>query len=96
VDQLRGVAILLVLLWHVFGINFHWVLPWASGVRDFGAYGYESVFGPPFLPWSGRRSALLRSQRFLHSLVLHAFGTFRDLLVFWQRFWRIYPVYVIA
>src|SRR5208337_3151607 len=43
VDQLRGVAILLVLLCHLYGVNYHWVLPWVNGVRDFSAYGYESV-----------------------------------------------------
>jgi peptidoglycan/LPS O-acetylase OafA/YrhL len=96
VDQLRGVAILVVLFDHLFGINFHWVLPWVNGVRDFTAYGYQSVFVHFFyLGWAGVSLFFVLSGFCIHWSCLR-WERFEIGRFFWLRFWRIYPAYLIA
>jgi len=55
-------------------------------VRDFGAYGYEVGVCPPFLPWSGRRSALLRFSAVFAFIGPACVWNVRDLLVFLAAF----------
>lgn len=96
IDQLRGLAILLVVLHHLVGINFQWMLPWANDVRDFSAYGPASI--PVYLfsiGWAGVPLFFIVSGFCIHwsCLRLERFDLRR---FFWQRFWRIYPAYMTA
>jgi len=96
IDQLRGVAILLVLFCHLYGYNFHWVLPWANGVRDFSAYGYESVLVQLFfLGRAGVPLFFVLSGFCIHwSCRQRKHFEIRRFL--WQRFWRLYPAYLVV
>jgi peptidoglycan/LPS O-acetylase OafA/YrhL len=96
VDQLRGFAILLVLFHHLYGINFHWVLPWVNGWRDFSAYGYESVWVQlSYLGRAGVPLFFVLSGFCIHLSCLQR-GRFEVGRFFWQRFWRLYPAYFIV
>jgi peptidoglycan/LPS O-acetylase OafA/YrhL len=96
IDQLRGVAILLVLLCHLYGANIHWVLPWANGVRNFHAYGYESVMVHLF--FLGRAGVCLFFV--LSGFCIHwscmQWERFEIRRFIWQRFWRLYPAYLLV
>jgi peptidoglycan/LPS O-acetylase OafA/YrhL len=96
VDQLRGVAILMVLLCHLYGVNFHWVLPWMNDLRDFRAYGPESVLVQLFsLGRAGVPLFFVLSGFCIHwsSQQRKPFQIGRFL---WQRFWRLYPAYLFV
>jgi peptidoglycan/LPS O-acetylase OafA/YrhL len=96
IDQLRCVAILLVVFRHLIGINFQWELPWANDVRDFRAYGPASILVHLFyIGWAGVPLFFIVSGFCIHWSCLR-FERF-DLRRFcWQRFWRIYPAYISA
>jgi peptidoglycan/LPS O-acetylase OafA/YrhL len=96
IDQLRCLAILLVVLHHLVGINFQWMLPWANNVRDFSAYGPASILVHLFsIGWAGVPLFFIVSGFCIHwsCLRLERFDLRR---FFWQRFWRIYPTYMTA
>jgi peptidoglycan/LPS O-acetylase OafA/YrhL len=96
IDQLRGAAILLVLFCHLYGVNFHWVLPWVNGVRDFSAYGYESILVQLFsLGRAGVPLFFVLSGFCIHWSCLQR-KPFEVHRFFWQRFWRLYPAYLVA
>lgn len=96
IDQLRGAAILMVLLCHLYGANFHWILPWVNDLRDFRAYGYESLLVQLFsLGRAGVPLFFVLSGFCIHwsSQQRKPFKVGRFL---WQRFWRLYPAYFFA
>jgi peptidoglycan/LPS O-acetylase OafA/YrhL len=97
IDQLRGVAVLLVIVHHLFGINFgHWDLPWLGSVRDFAAFGYKSMVVHLFyLGWAGVPLFFVLSGFCIHWSCMR-WDRFEIRRFLWQRFWRIYPVYLIT
>jgi peptidoglycan/LPS O-acetylase OafA/YrhL len=96
IDQFRGVAILLVLLCHVNMFTLGWDLPWVNDLRDFAAYGHRSPFIHLFyLGWAGVPLFFVLSGFCIHWSCMR-WERFEIHRFLWQRFWRIYPLYLIT
>ena len=96
-DFLRGVAILFVVSFHVFGVLCGWQLPWNGVFRNFDSppSRYFYSFYPISLGWSGVSLFFVLSG-FCIYLSYFRKGEFKPRYFFWQRFWRIYPAYFLA
>jgi peptidoglycan/LPS O-acetylase OafA/YrhL len=96
VDQLRCIAIFLVLLHHLFSWNLWPTLPWVNGFRDFSKYGSQSVLAHLFyLGWAGVPLFFVLSGFCIHWSCLR-WERFDAGRFYWQRFWRLYPAYLAA
>ena len=95
-DVLRGVAILMVIVYHACGQTYGFQLPWSGLTRDFstsGAYSglvYSFSFG-----WAGVSLFFVISGFCIHYSYLRS-PHFEISHFFWRRFWRIYPAYFAA
>ncbi len=96
-DILRGVAILLVVLYHSFGRLYGFYLPWNGYWRDFHhppsqafMFCYPISFG-----WAGVALFFALSGFCIHTSFLRS-PRFTSAQFFWHRFWRIYPAYLVA
>ena len=93
-DPVRGIAILLVFLYHVLGMAFGGdQLPWGPWFRDFT--GSRSFFAllPVTFGWAGVVIFFVVSGFCIHL----SFSRRADWMVFFQRrFFRIYPPYLVV
>lgn len=97
VDLLRGVAILMVVVFHGFGAAFGARVPWENWHRDFAHASSEMVLWcyPVTFGWAGVALFFVISGFCIH----YSFLRTRRLGVgafVWRRFWRIYPAYFCA
>ena len=93
-DQMRGIAIVAVFLFHALGTAFGYDhLPWGSWIRDFNV-SKSFLFLLPFcFGWSGVASFFVVSGFCIH-LSFSRHPNWRDFAV--RRFFRIYPPYFFA
>ncbi len=96
-DLLRGVAIVIVISFHIFCAICGAYLPWVGWLRNFGAApsGAFLWFYPLTFGWSGVALFFVLSGFCIH----YSFLRNRNFTVgwfFWRRFCRIYPAYLIA
>ena len=96
-DILRGVAILLVILYHAAGAGNGFYVPWRGQVRDFSTMSpWQFLWSyPASLGWAGVALFFVLSGFCIHFSFLRA-GRFDVRRFFWRRFWRIYPAYLVA
>lgn len=97
VDVLRGIAILIVVFYHILGPIFGFMLPWSGWTRDFSHpptsnffWSYPATFG-----WAGVSLFFVLSGFCIHASFLKA-KEFNLPNFFWRRFWRIYPAYFVT
>jgi peptidoglycan/LPS O-acetylase OafA/YrhL len=92
-DILRGVAILAVFVYHA--TLRAW--PWNGWSRDFHHVSAATIgmFYPLSFGWSGVALFFVLSGFCIHVSFLRA-KQFTWPRFFWQRFWRIYPAYLVA
>jgi peptidoglycan/LPS O-acetylase OafA/YrhL len=96
IDQLRCLAIIVVVFHHLMQLTFSASLPWVDGVRDFHAYGAWSWLSHFFyVGWTGVSLFFVLSGFCIHWSCLR-WQRFNARRFFWQRFWRIYPTYFVA
>jgi peptidoglycan/LPS O-acetylase OafA/YrhL len=96
-DLLRGIAILSVLLYHAFGRLYGFYLPWNGYWRDFHHPPSRQLlfFYPVSFGWAGVALFFVLSGFCIHTSFLRS-PRFSNGRFFWQRFWRIYPAYLLA
>ena len=98
-DVLRGVAILLVLVYHAVGAgtSHGYYVPWSGNTRDFSVMPLRQLlwYYPASLGWAGVALFFVLSGFCIHFSILRA-GRFDAGRFFWRRFWRIYPAYLAA
>lgn len=96
-DILRGIAILMVFIYHTLGAFYVNFVPWNGWFRDFMAPRFQPMFWlyPVTFGWGGVALFFVLSGFCIHLSFLRSsqFGIPRFL---WRRFWRIYPAYVVA
>ncbi len=97
VDGLRGIAILMVCVFHGFGAVHGFYLPWHGWLRDLRSSANQAVlsFYPISFGWAGVALFFVLSGFCIHLSFLRN-SHFNLLNFFWRRFWRIYPAYVVA
>lgn len=96
-DILRGVAILMVIVYHACGQTYGYSLSWSGWARDFhptpcamSVWLYPVSFG-----WAGVSLFFVLSGFCIHYSYLRS-PRFKISSFFWRRFWRIYPAYFAA
>ena len=96
-DILRGVAILMVIIFHAFGQTYGYSLPWAGWLRDFQSPQTTTLvwFYPVTFGWAGVSLFFVLSGFCIHYSYLRS-QQFDISNFFWRRFWRIYPAYFAA
>jgi len=96
-DVLRGIAILSVLLYHAFGRLYGFYVPWNGYWRDFHNPPSRQIlfFYPVSFGWAGVALFFVLSGFCIHTSFLRS-PRFSNAQFFWQRFWRIYPAYLLA
>ncbi|MDY3561938.1 acyltransferase [Gemmata sp. JC673] len=96
-DVMRGVAILMVVVYHAFGSFYGWHLPWDGWLRNFSEPRSETLvwFYPVSFGWAGVSLFFTISGFCIHYSYLRA-GKFDPGQFYWRRFWRIYPAYLIS
>ena len=98
-DILRGVAILLVLVYHAVGARagYGYYVPWQGSTHDFSVMPLRRLlwYYPASLGWAGVALFFVLSGFCIHFSTLRA-GRFDARRFFWRRFWRIYPAYLVA
>jgi peptidoglycan/LPS O-acetylase OafA/YrhL len=96
-DILRGIAILSVVLYHAFGRLYGFYLPWNGYWRDFHNSPNPQLvfFYPVSFGWAGVALFFVLSGFCIHTSFLRS-RRFTNAQFFWQRFWRIYPAYLLA
>lgn len=96
-EILRGIAILMVVSYHIFGPLFGWSLPWKGLLRDFQSQRHHELlwFYPVTFGWAGVALFFVLSGFCIHLSFLRS-KSFNAGHFFWRRFWRIYPAYAIA
>lgn len=97
IDVLRGVAILMVVVFHAFGGNFGDYVPWDGWRRDFAQSPSGTLLWcyPVTYGWAGVALFFVISGFCIHYSFLRA-GQFGIGPFLWRRFWRIYPAYFCA
>jgi peptidoglycan/LPS O-acetylase OafA/YrhL len=96
-DILRGVAILMVVVFHALSAAYGKLFPWVGSFRDFQSPSSQQQlwFYPLSFGWAGVPLFFVLSGFCIHLSFLHR-GKLDIPLFFWRRFWRIYPAYFIS
>ncbi len=96
-DILRGVAILMVVVFHAFAAAYGELFPWIGSFRDFQSPSSQQQlwFYPVSFGWAGVPIFFVLSGFCIHLSFLHR-GKLDIPIFFWRRFWRIYPAYFIS
>jgi peptidoglycan/LPS O-acetylase OafA/YrhL len=94
-DLLRGVAILMVVVYHCVGPIYGFHLPWDGWVRDFSAGDTPILLHFLSLGWAGVALFFVISGFCIHYSYLRT-ANLKPRSFFWRRFWRIYPAYIVA
>lgn len=93
-DQIRGMAIVAVFLFHCLGTTFgHDQLPWGSWMRDFTVSKSFLFLLPLSFGWAGVSVFFVVSGFCIH-LSFRRNPSWRDFMI--RRFLRIYPPYFLA
>src|SRR4051794_7557449 len=92
-DILRGVAILLVVGYHLANIT----MPWSGWTRNFGTASGVGLLASYLLSlgWVGVPLFFVLSGFCIELSTLRA-GNLKRASFFWRRFWRIYPTYLVS
>jgi peptidoglycan/LPS O-acetylase OafA/YrhL len=96
-DVLRGIAILMVVAFHIFGPVYGEFLPWNGLVRNFATPPSPQLlwFYPITFGWAGVAIFFVLSGFCIHLSFLRN-RNFDIKLFLWRRFWRICPAYFMA
>ena len=96
-DVLRGVAIMMVVVYHAVGRNYGYFVPWNGWRKDFSAMPAGSVVPlyTALLGWSGVSLFFVLSGFCIHLSFLRS-SAFSASRFFWHRCWRIVPAYFAA
>ena len=93
-DPIRGVAILLVFVYHSLGASFGlFQLPWGHWFRDFKVAPSFLLLTPATFGWVGVAIFFVVSGFCIH---LSFSRSPQWKLFFWRRFFRIYPLYFVT
>lgn len=98
-DALRGLAIILVFVYHLVYAGYHRdQLEWSGLFRDFRSPGDKTffLFYPATFGWAGVCLFFVLSGFVIHYSFLSSSRPFSTGGFYWRRFWRIYPPYLIA
>jgi len=96
-DVLRGLAILMVFIYHAFGPVYFSDVPWDGWFRNFDSLANRQLlwYYPITFGWSGVALFFVLSGFCIHYSFLRS-RCFDVTQFFYKRFWRIYPAYVMA